>query len=326
MGAQPDPAVRIARMAASIGIGALVMLLVLVGAIKYLQRDWADKNQRARSLGRQQGAAGVVLEASGTGNQPGHAGQAWRVPRSARDRFLASLSGTELFGHHWLMQGFGAKTTPDERHRAMLLDLAENGDSAQSRNLRAALLLKQGDVLQAVGQLRTAERILPGYAPTFFNRALCAMMIDLPEQALVWLVRYRARYPDEPQAARLHFNLLVQLDRADEAMAMLDGFLSTQPPTQPLLLEAALQAARMERVGDAIRYLETAQKGQPPGVIARIYQSPAFREIRLSPEGTAFAGRLARKARASLGMSPSIQPVVAVSNASAVVPAAPKFH
>ena len=327
VGAQPDPVVRIARMVASIGIGALVMLLVLVGAVKYLQRDWADKNRRARSQGRQQVVDGTLQE---TLEQPGRAGRAWVVSRSARERFLSSLAGTGQFRHHWLIQGLATRSTPEERRRAALLDLAENGDSVQVRNLHAALLLKQGDVLQAVHQLRTAERLLPGYAPTLFNRALCAMMTDLPEQALVWLVRYRARFPDEPQAVRLHFNLLVQLDRADDAMEMLDGFLATQPPSQPLLLDAAIQAARMNRVGDAIRYLEIAQRGQPPGVIARIYQSPAFREIRLSPEGTAFAGRLARKARASLAMSPGHPPMTAVSNASAatslVVPAAPKFH
>ena len=163
--------------------------------------------------------------------------------------------------------------------------------------------------------------------PTLFNRALCALMSDLPEQALVWLVRYRARFPSDPQAIRLHYNLLLQLDRAPEAMDLLDRYLSTQPPSQPLFLDAALQAAQMNRVQQAIRYLETAQRGQPPAVIARIYQSPAFREIRLSPEGTAFAERLARRARASLARSSTLHPMAPAPAASSpAIPVSPKYH
>jgi predicted Zn-dependent protease len=155
------------------------------------------------------------------------------------------------------------------------------------------------------------------------------MVNDLPEQALVWLGRYRARFPEDAQAVRLQFNLLLQLDRADEAMAAIGEFLAGQPATQPLLLDAAVQAAQMNRVGEAIRYLETAQRGQPSMTIARIYQSPAFREIRLSPEGTAFAERLAKRARASLVRSSAVQAMSVSAEAAPPalrIPANPKFH
>jgi predicted Zn-dependent protease len=171
-----------------------------------------------------------------------------------------------------------------------------------------------------------AERLEPGYAPTLFNRALCALLSDLPENALVWLVRYRARCPEDVQAMRLQFNLLVQLDRADEAMDTLGAYLAKQPPTHPLLLDAAIQAAQMNRVSDAIRYLEIAQKGQAPMVIARIYQSPAFREIRLSPEGTAFAERLAKRARAALVRSSAVHAKVDAAPSAPRIPVNPKFH
>ena len=97
----------------------------------------------------------------------------------------------------------------------VMLDLAENGDDVQFRNLYAALLLKRGDALQAVRQLRIADRIAPGHPPTLFNRALCAMLSGLPDQALAWIVRYRARFPRDEQAMRLQFNLLLQADRPE---------------------------------------------------------------------------------------------------------------
>lgn len=309
-------------MALTIAVSALAMLLVLVGATKCLQRDWADKNRRARSHGRPPSLQTLSAEES----RGGTVGHPWIVPPSARNEFLANLAGTPDW-HAWLLQGFAPRQPAGAQRRAMLLDLAEHGDSVQYRNLCAALLLKHGDVLHAVRQLRTAERISPGYPPTLFNRALCALMSDLPEQALVWLVRYRARFPGDPQAIRLHFNLLLQLDRAPEAMDMLDRYLATQPPSQPLLLDAAIQAARLNRVPDAIRYLETAQRGQSPAVIARIYQSPAFREIRLSPEGTAFAERLASRARASLTRSAALHPMASAPTPPPPhIPVAPKFH
>ena len=322
VGLQPDPLVRFVRMGLSIAVGALAMLLVLVGAVKYLQRDWADKNQRARAQGR---PAAAAAPSSSAADVRADDGRPWAVPASARESFLSSLSSGPS-PHAWLVQGFAPGLAPKARRRAALLDLAENGDGVQFRNLHAALQLKHGDVLQAVAQLRRAERIAPGYPPTVYNRALCALMSDLPEQALLWLVRYRARFPSDAQAVRLHFNLLVQLDRPAEAMDALDRFLATQPPSQPLILDAAVQAAQMNRVADAIRYLEIAQRGHPPAVIARIYQSPAFRNIRLSPEGTAFAERLARRARASLARSAAVHPMTPAELSSSRAPVAPKFH
>jgi tetratricopeptide (TPR) repeat protein len=325
-GSQPDPVVRLVRTILAVVVSVGLMLVVLVGAMKYLQRDWADKNQRARSHRR-----AVPASADGKGDASAaeaekgrDGGRPYSVPSAVCGRFADSLAGTGAMPHLWLLSG----REPAEERRGMLLDLAANGDGAAFRNLHAALLLKRGRVLEAVGELRTAERIEAGYPPTIFNRALCAMMTDLPDQAQSWIARYRARFPQDEQAMRFQFNLLLQTDRPELAMDLLDRFLASQPPSQPLYLEAALQAARMNRVGDAIRYLETARQGQPAVVIARIFQSPAFREIRLAPEGTVFAERLARKARASLARAATARSPSASAETpvSARMPVNPKFH
>ncbi len=323
-GLQPDPLSRLLRMAVAIGISLLLMLVVLFGAVRYLQRDWADKNRRARSHGHV--AAAAAQPSTAAPHAPAAAGRPHAVPEAARDRFLSSLAGTAPLEHLWLLQGQGPGLDNGARHRAMLLDLAENGDGVEFRNLHAALLLKRGAVLQAVRQLRIADQIAAGYPPTLFNRALCAMMTGLPDQALAWIVRYRARFPRDEQAMRLHFNLLLQADRPEKAMDELAGFLARQPPAQPLFLEAAVQAARMGRVREAIAYLETARHGQPASAIGRIYQSPAFREIRLTPEGTAFAGRLARQARVSLATASAATGIGSAALSPARLPVDPKFH
>lgn len=320
-GSQPSPEMRLVRTILMVIASLLLMLVVLVGAMKFLQRDWADKNQRARSQRRGVPAVGGVV-AAGAGEAA--KGAPYVVPEAAGVRFLDSLAGGEPFPHLWLLAG----ADPEEERRGMLLDLAANGDGVAFRNLHAALLLKRGRVLEAVGELRTAERMEAGYLPTVFNRALCAMMTGLPDQAQTWIARYRARYPQDEHAMRFQFNLLLQTDRSDLAMELLDRFLAGQPASHPLRLDAALQAARMNRVEDAIRHLEAARKGQPPTVIARIYQSPAFREIRLAPEGTAFAERLARQARASLARASAVPTSGAAQEAPVAVrmPVSPKFR
>lgn len=325
-GSQPDPLVRLVHMVVAIVVSVLLMLLALFGAIRYLQRDWADKNQRARSHGHAASVQSPDIPASAADAPDAPAaGRPYALPAGTRSRFISSLAGNAPMPHLWLLQGQSPGLDAEARRRAMLLDLAENGDGIRFRNLYAALLLKHGNALQAVGQLRLADRISPGYPPTLFNRALCAMMSGLPEQALSWIVRYRARFPRDEQAMRFHFNLLLQADSPETAMDELSRFLASQPPDQPLFLEAAVQAARMGRVREAVAHLETARRGQSATTIGRIYQSPAFREIRLSPEGTAFAGRLARQARASLANSASAPPVLSPASRSRL-PVDPKFH
>ena len=320
-GDPPEPLVRLVRMILAVGASVVLMLVILVGAMKYLQRDWADKNQRARSQRRSLPEAAGSAGAAEAGTP---AGKPYAVPDAACEGYLDSLAGGGPFPHLWLLAG----TTPEEEHRGLLLDLAANGDSAALRNLHAAVLLKRGRLPEAAGELRMAERIDAGYPPTVFNQALCALMGGPPEQAQAWIARYRARFPRDGQAMRFQFNLLLQTDRPELAMELLDRFLAAEPATHPLYLDAALQAARMNRVEDAIRYLETARKGQPAMVIARLYQSPAFREIRLAPEGTAFAERLARQARASLVRASATHPAAASPDAAAParMPVHPKFR
>ncbi len=60
-------------------------------------------------------------------------------------------------------------------------------------------------------------------------------------------------------------------------------------------------AARLGQNGNALRYLDTAMNGNPIQTVVRAYQSPAFREIRLSGEGDELAARMADKARVAFG-------------------------
>jgi len=91
------------------------------------------------------------------------------------------------------------------------------------------------------------------------------------------------------------------MNRPEEALRLLENFLKTQPPEQPLFLEAAMLAARLDQHGNALRYLETALNGNPIQNVIRAYQSPTFRDIRLSGKGDTLAARMAAKARTAFG-------------------------
>jgi hypothetical protein len=95
----------------------------------------------------------------------------------------------------------------------------------------------------------------------------------------------------------LQSTLLSQLGAQRTALNMIEKFLRDQPPEQPLFLEAAMLAARLGQPDTALRYLETAMNGNPIQTVIRAYQSPAFRDIRLSGNGDILAGRMAEKAR-----------------------------
>ena len=85
----------------------LLMLVALFGAIRYLQRDWADKNQRARSLGHSSAGHTDLAAASAVEAHLPHstAGHSYTVPSDVRLRFLASLAGNAPLSHLWLLQG-----------------------------------------------------------------------------------------------------------------------------------------------------------------------------------------------------------------------------
>lgn len=302
----PQPSLKhhTVRLVVATAIGIALMLLLLWLAVQYAQRDWQQKNIRARTAGAPKQAPKPAAE------QAAESAVGWKYELSpdATPRQLRRLSASRGITNWWPILARGlADKAPQLGVAALRMGLAVEGDNAEIRNDLGAIYLRQKRMKDATAQFSIAEQIEPGFAPGRFNLALCAIVERNPAQASRWLGQYLARRPQDVAALRLQSTLLSQLGQPDDALRMLEKFLKTQPPDQPLYLEAALLAARLGQRGNALRYLETALNGNAIQTVIRAYQSPTFREIRLSGEGDPLAARMAAKARTAFGEPVPVQ-------------------
>ena len=290
----PQPSVKhhAIRLAVATASGVLVMFILLMLAVKYAQRDWNRKNAEAWASGTKP----APPPAAATTNEP--AGWKFELRADAVPRQLTRLSADGIVSDWWVILARSLdKSDPGLAVGALRMAMALRGDSAVLRNDLGAILLQQKRLKDAAAQFRAADQLRPGYAPARFNLALCTISDRNRDQAIVLLGQYLGQRPGDTAALRLLSTLLSQNDRAAEALHLLEKSLKNQPNDQPLFLEAAMLAARLGQNGNALRYLETALNGNPVQAVIRAYQSPAFRDIRLSGEGDALAAVMADRAR-----------------------------
>lgn len=278
-------------------IGLVVMMLLYLMAKKYLERDWQRKMQQARANRIRPAAEAKPAE------DPRPQGSPYELPPGATRRHLRRLASDRIVPNGWLVLGrsLSDRDSPKLVIGSLRMAMAIGGETATINNDLGAAYLQQRRLRSAAAQFQAALQIEPGFPPALYNLALCAVADRQPVQATSLLARYLARRPLDTAAYRLQSTLLSQLGRSDEALQLLERMLKDQPPSHPLFLEAALLAARLGHHGNAIRYLETAQNGNPIQSVVRAYQSPAFRDIRLSSDGPPLAARLASRARMAYG-------------------------
>lgn len=300
------------RLAVATAIGLLLMLVLLLLAVKYAQRDWRQKQHLARASGISHGSDRLA-DAETRAAIPGWPYE-WS-PNATR-RMLRHLTSDPRIDNWWLIQGRGH---PDHEQAHLVVGLlrmamATGGESADMKNDFGAAYLQQRRLRAAMTQFQAALQIEPGYAPALFNLALCSITQRDPAKGSRYLAHYLARRPTDTAAYRLQSSLLTQLGRPQEALDMLERFLRNQPPTQPLFLEASLLAARRGHHGTALRYLETAMAGNPIQTVVRAYQSSSFRAIRLSGTGDALAARMASQARVAFGTPLPVEELAPLRN------------
>ena len=305
---QPTAKTHVIRTAIATALGVAVMFVLLMLAAQYLQRDWSRKQQQARTRPH----ASAPVNAAET---PEPAGWAYVLRPAATDRQMARLQGDRFAQKGWstFSRGLSDKTEPRILLAARRMALAHEGESAELANELGAIHLRQKRLREASGQFHAALQLRPGFPPALFNLALCSLTERDPTQAIRWLGRYLGQRPADVAALRQQAKLVSQLGQPREALLMLEKFLKDQPPAQPLFLEAASLAARLGQNGKALRYLETSLEGNPIQSVVRAYQSPVFREIRLSGEGDALAARMAAQARVAFAApvpAEEIQPLL----------------
>ena len=282
------------RLLVATALSFALMFALLMLAVQYLKRDWTRKQQRAwaSSVHRPVEAPAEELAAA--------IGWTYVVPPAATDAYLARLAIEPLSRKNgWLIlaRALSDKTDAGLVISALRMAMALDGEDADVRNDFGAAYLQQRRMRQAADHFAAAVQIRPGFAPALYNLALCAISDRQPERAVRVLGQYLGQRPEDVTALRLQATLLSQLGRTDHALLLLEKFLKTQAPEQPLFLEAAQLAARLGQTGKALRYLETALNGNSIQAVVRTYQSGVFREIRLSGEGDRLAARMAERAR-----------------------------
>lgn len=275
------------------------MLGLLMLAVHYLNRDWAQK-QRLASASAVKKTPAPPAETP-TAEIP--AGWAYEWAPQATERHLRRLAGEHHVANWWaiLARSLADQPKPDLLVSALYMAMASQGENAGIKNDLGAVFLQQRRLPDAVVQFHAADQIQPGFAPARFNLALCALADRNPVRAIQLLGQYLGQRSADEAALRLQVSLLAQLGQARTGFAMLEKFLKDQPREQPLFLEAAVLAARLGETGNALRYLETAMNGNSIQAVVRTYQAPVFRDIRLSGAGDKLASRMADKARAAFG-------------------------
>jgi len=296
----PPPTMKghMTRLIVGTVIGISLMLFLLMMAVKYAQRDWSQKNLRAKASTSHYALVSVdkVLCV-----MPDAEGWTYKLQPDATQRVLERLAVLPDAANAWLLLGRGLpeKSEADLVIAAFRMAMATDGESAIIKNDMGTAYLQKMHLRKAMAQFRAADQLQPGFAPARYNLALCAISRRKPAQAVKLLGQYLGQRPLDSSALRLQATLLTQLGQPEKALHMLEKYLIRQPANEPLFLEAATLAARLEENGNAIRYLETAMNGNPIQTVIRTYQSPAFRSIRLSGEGEALTARMASKARAT---------------------------
>ena len=172
-----------------------------------------------------------------------------------------------------------------------------NPGQAELLNDLGVAYLYQGKIKRARDVLEAAMEVDPGYAPSVFNLALCHIHSNEAGPARDQLVRYLHLQPNDARALR-ELAFLDALDkRYQDAMDGLEKALANAAEWPLLYFDAAAVCALMGRPDQAVNYLEKVEPLTDPASVYRLYQEPAFREIRLTELGRMFELELAKRAR-----------------------------
>ncbi len=199
----------------------------------------------------------------------------------------------------WAQLGRAYLETQEFSRAQIALERAVENDPGNPAILNdlGVALLYQNRIAKAIELFETVTDIDPNYASAHFNRALCFLARDEEEQAEEALDAFLRLRPHDARALKEKAYLQASRREYQEALTSLRRALSSAPDWAPLYVDLAATTALMGRVDDAIRYLDRAEGLTSPGVVYRIYQQPAFREIRLTEPGRVFELNLAERAR-----------------------------
>lgn len=113
-----------------------------------------------------------------------------------------------------------------ERHYREAVQL--NPDFGIARHDLGALLANQGRFKEAIPEMREAVRLLPASLDPHVNLARALLLADQPDEAVTWLRRAAALWPDVPQVRALLDQALTA--RANKSTAPTPASPERRPP------------------------------------------------------------------------------------------------
>lgn len=309
------------------GLVMLGMIVLLFFSIKTLQLIWAYKDRQLmtqESQPEQPPAARATPPATGpTGAAPAAAqapatdlnteairravflakhGEALEKNGKFEDAVAKYREALDIWPYLttvWSQLGRLYLRTRDYPRAQIALEKAveNNPGEADLLNDLGVAYLYQGKADKARNLFEAAIEIDSTYAPSLFNLALCAISRNDRGQARDNLLHYLRFKPDDPRALRELAFLDALESRYEDAIDSLEKALARMADWPLLYFDAAAVSALMGRPDQAIRYLEKAEPLTDPATVYRLYQEPAFREIRLTELGKMFEQELANRAR-----------------------------
>ena len=220
----------------------------------------------------------------------------------AIERYREALSVWPYLTEGWAQIGRLYLNLKDFTRAQVALERAmeSNPGAPEILNDLGVANLFQNKIAKAHELFEAVTEIDPGYAPSYFNIALCHLARKDQAAAIDSLNQYLRLRPDDPRALKEQAFLFANEQQYGKAMDSLKSALTHAPEWPPLYFDAAATAALMGRIEEALRYLDKAEILTTPSTVYQIYTQPAFKEVRISELGQIFEKEIAERARERL--------------------------
>lgn len=282
-------------------VAAFTMAIIYYLAVSLVNRDWRQKQQRARQSEYAQARA-AARQAAQLAPAPMPQGTPWRPSDERIQQFMERLEGPPDGPNWWLLQT--SATVQANRGadigNGLRLAMKNRNDAAEMHNLMGIFFLQNRNYARAQNHFKRALVYNPELRKAHYNLALCRLQAHRGAEAIDDLARYAGRHPDDLPSIQLLGRILQQQGRWPEAFRLLNQYAAQSTPVYPIALDAANLAAHMGDRKSAIRLMDIALETTHVKEVAKLWQRPIFRRIRQDDEGVRFSTRLATRARGNL--------------------------
>lgn len=159
------------------------------------------------------------------------------------------------------------------------------------------IYLRESNIDLAESMLTTAEEIDPRYERTYFLLGMLEVTKGNDADAMSYLKKYLGFEPNDAKALLEKAGIEARRGDFTSSLESIKRAIVADPESGDLYFQAAAASALMNRIDDAVRYLEKGEAFSDPQAAYRVFQSPAFDLIRRSDIGQLYEEELAERVR-----------------------------